>query len=192
MPIKVKRDLDAVLAKNKTNRKIITQTNKVIKLARGLFKDADINLRKLKKQRTVYIQPPRELKTIRKSKILIKKDKKEAVPPKSDKLEIDIKPLASQKSETTVESPVKKRDLNIKITLPIKKDQPSLRSVKTLEHKKVNSFKRIPNMTVKRKLTRISEKPLHEKNSCRLSSLSSEEDNSRSVVVKDLSEVESM
>ena len=59
MPIKVKRDLDAVLAKNKTNRKIITQTNKVIKLARGLFKDADINLRKLKKQRTVYIQPQR-------------------------------------------------------------------------------------------------------------------------------------
>ena len=87
---------------------------------------------------------------------------------------------------------MKKRDLNIKITLPTKKDHPSVRAVKTFEHKKGNSFKKIPNVIVKRKLTRISEKPLYEKNSCRLSSSSSEKDNCNSAVVKDLSEVESM
>ena len=95
MPIEVKKNLDTVLAKNKTSRKIITQTNKVIKLARGLFKDAEINLLKPKKQRSVCLLPPKELKTIKKSKIQIRKDKKEIVPPKSDKLEINVLPLAS-------------------------------------------------------------------------------------------------
>ena len=81
MPKEVKRNLDTVLARNKTNRTIITQTNKVIKLARGLFKDAEINLLKPKKQRTVDLLPLNELKTIKKSNILMRKDKKETVPP---------------------------------------------------------------------------------------------------------------
>ena len=54
----------------------------------------------------------------------MRKDKKETVPTNSDNLETNVLPQASQKSEKTVESPVKKRDFNIKITSPTEKVHP--------------------------------------------------------------------
>ena len=87
---------------------------------------------------------------------------------------------------------MKKRDLNIKITLPTKKDPLTVRSVKTLELKKVNSLTKINRMLPKRKLTQISEKPLQERSSIRHSSSSSNSDNLDDIVVEDLTEVESL
>ena len=87
---------------------------------------------------------------------------------------------------------MKKRDLNIKITLPTKKDPLTVRSVKTLELKKKNSLTKIDRLLPKRKLTQISEKPLQEKSSIRHSSSSSNSDNLNDIVVEDLTEVESL
>ena len=100
-------------------------------------------------------------------------------------------PLDLQKSKTPVGIPVKKGDLNIKITIPAKKDQHSVRAVETLELKKMSCLTKIPRIFPKRKLTRISE-ALKEKSSERLSTTSSDQNKFKEIVVEDLSEVQSL